>query len=71
MSGPAEYFPGCEDVPLFELEPAPPVLGPLTPTPQLTLEDAVKAAEARRDCSGGQLALPAELLPVPAGALFA
>lgn len=36
-----------------------------------TLADAVHAAEQRRIVDGGQLTLPAELMPIPAGALFA
>lgn len=64
-----EYFPGCHDVDL-DLPLEPPVLGPLTPTPNLTLADAVHAAEQRRT-DDGQLCLPAELMPIPAGRLFA
>lgn len=65
----SEYFDGCHNVKLpLPLEP--PVLGPLTPTPNLTLADAVQAAERRR-ADDGQLCLPAELMPVPTDRLFA
>jgi hypothetical protein len=51
-----DYFDGCHN-------------GPLTATPDLTLADAVLAAERRR-ADDGQLCLPAEFLPIPDGALF-
>lgn len=81
-----EYFPGCHDVEL-ELSPADPLLaGPLTPTPNVSLADVVAACETRpcycAECDnarrlaqskidGQQLCLPAELMPIPAGQLFA
>lgn len=65
-----DYFDGCDNVPMFELDTFEPIVGPLSPTPNLTLADAVRAAEARR-ADSGQLTLPAELMPIPAGALFA
>lgn len=70
MSG-TEYFPGCSDVELFDAAPFEPIAGPLSPQPNASLADAVRAAEARRVVDDGQLSLPAELMPVPAGALFA
>jgi hypothetical protein len=37
-----------------------------------TLADVVREIDARRDQThGGQLSLPAELMPIPAGQLFA
>lgn len=65
-----EYFDGCDNVPMFDLERCEPIHGPLSPTPNVTLADAVHAAETRR-ADSGQLALPAEILPTPAGQLFA
>lgn len=83
----AEYFPGCHDVSLgLDLEPLASLVGPLTATPNVSLADAVCAAEQRpcycRDCDnarllaqskldGQQQCLPAELMPIPAGQLFA
>jgi hypothetical protein len=65
-----DYFDGCDNVPMFELDKVEPMVGPLTATPNATLADAVRAAEARR-AGDGQLTLPAEFMPIPAGALFA
>jgi hypothetical protein len=65
-----DYFDGCDNVPMFELDKLEPMVGPLTATPDLTLADAVRAAETRR-AGDGQLTLPDEFMPVPSDRLFA